>query len=502
VLHTDKKSTFALALLAATMLTPPGPAQAAPGDALGDEFIVNTYTTSSQSEAAVAMDGDGDFVVVWTGPLAGTTDTQIFAQRFDAAGVAQGTEFQVSTSTMNGDWSPSVAMDADGDFVVAWVSYEQNGEKSSIFARRFDATGAAQGAEFQVNSYTTGFQDRPAVATDADGDFVVAWQSYGQDGHDWGVFAQRFDATGVAQGLEVQVNSYTTGMQLRSAVAMDADGNFAVVWQSEDRDGSPSGISGQRFDAAGTRQGPEFLVNSVTVGSQRDSTVAMAADGDFVVAWGDSFNIVARRFDSAGVAQGADFEVSTYWSTAQRTPAVAMDADGDFIVAWESENQDGHYHGIFARRFDAAGAAQGGEFNVNSYTSWSQRFPAVAMDADGDFVVAWRSAFQDGSNDGIVARRGQGDGPVAGDFTVDGRADILWRNGTTGAALLWQMDGFETEATGSIGGASTDWQIRALADFDADTKTDILWRNTASGAALIWLMDGFLRRELGGIGPA
>ena len=33
------------------------------------------------------------------------------------------------------------------------------------------------GSEFQVNTYTTNSQNNPSVAVDADGDFVVVWES-------------------------------------------------------------------------------------------------------------------------------------------------------------------------------------------------------------------------------------------------------------------------------------------------------------------------------------
>ncbi len=39
-----------------------------------------------------------------------------------------------------------------------------------------------EGPEFQVNTYTTGDQESPDVAMDGAGNFIVVWQSYGQDG--------------------------------------------------------------------------------------------------------------------------------------------------------------------------------------------------------------------------------------------------------------------------------------------------------------------------------
>ena len=144
-------------------------------------------------------------------------------------------------------------MDAAGDFIVVWQSYGSSGSDTSYLSiqgqryRRF--------SEFQVNTYTTTNQLHPTVAMDGDGDFVVVWESYGSSGSDtsvWSIQGQRYNTSGIAQGSEFQVNTYTTSDQRRPAVAMDADGDFVVVWQSygsSGNDTSNSSIQGQRFSA-------------------------------------------------------------------------------------------------------------------------------------------------------------------------------------------------------------------------------------------------------------
>src|SRR5688572_30843680 len=84
------------------------------------------------------------------------------------------------------------------------------------------------GPEFRVNTYTPSLQSGPITAVDGDGDFVVAWQSDGQDGSLFGVYAQRYDASGAARGAEFRVNAYTTSIQAAPAAAMDADGDFVL----------------------------------------------------------------------------------------------------------------------------------------------------------------------------------------------------------------------------------------------------------------------------------
>src|SRR5439155_1561363 len=203
----------------------------------------------------------------------------------------------------------------------------------------------------------------------------------------------------------------TSGDQHNPSVASDADGDFVVTWQSYGQDGSKYGVYARRYDAAGTAEGGEFGVNATTDGDQTLPSVAIDTGGDFVVAWesvvpdGSGYDVYAQRYDAAGVAQGGEFLVNTVTPSHQRRPSVTSDADGDFVVAWESMFQDGSGYGVYARRYDATGAAQGGEFLVNTFTVGQQRWPSVASDAEGDFVVAWSSDSQDGSGWGVYAQR-------------------------------------------------------------------------------------------------
>ncbi|MEM6784599.1 MAG: T9SS type A sorting domain-containing protein, partial [Bacteroidota bacterium] len=422
---------------------------AADGTAQGSEFQVNTYTTSGQNAASVGMDADGDFVIAWQSNGQDGDNNGVFAQRYDAAGTPQGVEFQVNTYTFVNQESAVVAMDADGDLVVAWQSGGgQDGYGNGVFAQRYappppvsSLSEVPAGAEFQVNTETSSDQDIPSVAVDADGDFVVVWESGGgQDGDGTGVYAQRYDADGVAQGSEFLVNTTTTNNQQTSSAGMDADGDFVIAWQSGGgQDGDGTGVYAQRYDAAGMAQGSEFLVNTTVTSDQSQPEVGMDADGDFVVVWrsdgqdGDGTGVYAQRYDAAGMAQGSEFLVNTYTTDDQSNPSVGMDDDGNFVVVWNSSGQDGANNGVYAQRFDAAGVAQGSEFLVNTYTTNNQNRPAVAMDADGDFVVVWQSFDQDGANNGVYAQRYVSDAtPQGSEFQVNTITTSNQRNPSAG----------------------------------------------------------------------
>jgi hypothetical protein len=305
---------------------------------------------------------------------------------------------------------PAIAMDSDGDFVVTWDSYGQDGSGYAIYAQRYNSAGVAQGSEFRVNTWTTSDQVFSAIDVDSDGDFVVTWAS-GQDGSGFSIYAQRYNSTGVAQGSEFRVNTWTTSTQILPAIAMDDNGNFVITWQSSGQDGGGNGIYAQRYNNAGVPLGSVFRVNTWTTSAQSSPVIAMDSDGDFVVAWqslgqdGNNYGIYAQRYNSAGVVQGSEFRVNTWTTSLQAYPTIAMDNDGNFVVSWESSGQDGSDYGVYAQRYNSVGVAQGTEFRINTWTTHFQNNPAISMDSDGDFVITWQSNLQDGNNYGIYAQR-------------------------------------------------------------------------------------------------
>ena len=373
----------------------------------GPEFRVNTFVDNDQIHPATAMDAAGNFVIVWQ---SGGQDAPpslspgIFGQRYNAAGAPVGPEFLVNTVTDGSQTLPAVAMNPSGDFVVAWEGGDAAALKG-VFAQRFNAAGVKQGPEFRANTHVDGQQANPAVAIDADGDIVIAWQSFGQDhplpGTDYGIYAQRFNAAGAPQGVEFQVNTYTALNQFYPSVAMDNAGDFVIAWHSGDQGpGDTNQVYAQRYNAAGAPQGGNFRVSSTYNYDQQFPSVAMDADGDFVVAWAcygnvneGTLGVLVQRYSAAGAPLTGPILANTQPGKSQRHASVANDADGDFVVAWQSEETvpPSGIVAMWGQQFTSGGARIGGNFQVNSSPTGGQPFPSVAMDADGDFIVAWQT---------------------------------------------------------------------------------------------------------------
>lgn len=383
------------------------------GQPIGTEFQVNSFVPGLQDDAAVSSDAAGNFVVVWNSDGQDGSGFGVFGQRYDLSGTPVGGEFPVNTFTDADQSLPAVASGDEGDFVVVWQSAGQDGSGLGVFGQRYDKFGIPQGAEFQVNTFTAGDQGDPDVASDADGNFVVLWESAGQDGSSRGVFGQRYDALGNALGGEFQVNTFTSGGQDDIAVASDAVGSFVVVWESVGQDGSQNGVYGQRYSASGTPIGSEFPVNTTTANDEENPHVDRNADGAFVVVWiadvqdGSGNGVFAQRFDASGNPVGVEFQVNSFTAGDQDSPSVALDADGNFMVVWQSNLQDGSGRGVFGQRYGESGNPLGGEFLVNTTTAFSQIHPTVAAARapGGDFAVVWDSLQDLDVSRGIYGQR-------------------------------------------------------------------------------------------------
>jgi hypothetical protein len=347
----------------------------ASGSPIGQQFQVNTYTTSEQFAPSVSSDAAGNFVVVWESGGSAGTDTgggsgcscssswSVQGQRYDASGFPVGEQFQVNTYTPHNQLQPSVAMDPSGSFVVVWESFGSAGSETSSYSiqgQRYDARGSRVGREFQVSTDTTDQHRTPAVAIGPNSNFVVVWESIETAGPNnfisWSVQGQRYDASGSPVGRQFQVNTYTAG-ELAAAdpfVAIDPKGNFVVVWDGYGSAGSDNfysgfSVQGQRYDASGAPVGEQFQVNTDTPSDQADPSVASDSAGNFVVVWdsagvfgsGDTVSIQGQRFDARGSPVGDQFQINTYATNNHFYPSVAMRPNGNFVVVWDSNGSPG-----------------------------------------------------------------------------------------------------------------------------------------------------------------
>jgi hypothetical protein len=210
------------------------------------------------------------------------------------------------------------------------------------------------------------------------------------------------------------VNAETLGMQVTAAVAGLADGGFVVAWADgyylgDGRDGYGYGVFGRRFTSAGTPVGTEFLVNTSTLGDQYGPALAATPDGGFVIAWqsydtvGAESAIFARRYDSAGAAIGGELSVDGS-SAADAGPPSLGAGPGGFVVSWTSTARGSGASSVLLRRFDPSGIPAAAVEAVYPDGTDDQQEPAATGLAEDGYVVVWHDAAGDGDSPGIRGR--------------------------------------------------------------------------------------------------
>ncbi len=386
---------------------------------LGSELTISESAAYPAQRPDTAMDEEGSFLVVWTSTV--DNSQEIAARRFDSAGTPLSSDLRINTFLTGMQNEPALDALPGGGFLVVWQSDGSGGDdtdSSSIQARRFSSDGDPLGDQFQVNSFTTGTQSFPAVATDTAGQSLIAWQSSRSPADDFSSFsilARRLSPGGSLVGEDFQVNSFTTDAQLRPDLAATGIGRWTTTWESLGSAGSDQGSSSVQMRRIGEIPlGEDLQVNVYTTSLQERPSIAAAPSGEFVIAWqsleedGDLFGVFARRFSSSGDPLDTPFQADSTTAGAQENPDAAMDADGDLVIVWESTSPDLlSVRDVRARRYASDGSS-GDPFQINTFTSLEQIAPAGAFSAQGNFIAVWESAISpEGGGRSILGARFQ-----------------------------------------------------------------------------------------------
>ena len=391
------------------------------GSPVGGEFQVNSERLRDQFSPSVAMNASGQFVVAWVSDHPAVDDSEtdpeksIFVQWFDTDGSFDGPEVIAHEYVKDAQEHPSVGIDACRRFCGHLAEHQPGRrDRATVGACTYGSSIRTKiplnPEEIQVNQLTNGPQRYSTVGVDAEGNFVVAWQSNShlQDGSSWEVLLRQFDSDGNALRDEEVVNTWFQGPQINPIVARSVTGNFGVFFSGQG-DARTEGVHGRLYDvnlpdrnSFPTRLpvGDQFLVaetfaldasapghcfrcrpvTSLRPGNRSKKT---AVAGGFTP--NNSIPLVNRTVAAFLVNQTTDGD--------QHAPAVAVTADGYFLIVWQGSGQDGDGYGVFGRWFDPEGMALGNEFQINTTTVADQIKPDVAIGtgADGTFaVVSWQ----------------------------------------------------------------------------------------------------------------
>ncbi len=238
---------------------------------------------------------------------------------------------------------------------------------------------------------------------------------------------------------EYVLNAHRDSSQRDVRLGIDQAGTIYAVWKSirQVNDSSRGDIVLRKFDTLGIPLTPEIIVPERSADDQERPALAVHPNGTAIVAYASlhlpdtMYDVHARWFPAVG-SPSSEVRVNTTTTATQSWPAIAVAPSGESVIAWESWDQDGGDRGIYARRFDAAGTAISAEFRLNQTTAYSQARPALAYLPNGQFVAVWESWGQDGGTPvgyGVVMRIFNGDGTPASNETLVNTftADHQWQ---------------------------------------------------------------------------
>jgi len=391
----------------------------------GMERTVNASTGYSVGSPDIANDPEGNFVSVWRNSGMDGNGDGIFLQRFDRFGTRlESNDVQINSTSDGAQGNPGIAMDKSGNYVVVWQGDGAETSSKGIYARAYDKNGIAVTDETLISAVNND-ESSPKIAIDydndsANGSFVITWESAIGDKHE--IFARRcsvnFETTSISItriGNEINVTddpALLTGHNPN--VAVTTNGDFMIAWRGRDsiRPDSDQALF-QAYDNSGNKVGTYTKVNSDTVNELVNSDMGISVDkktrtsfgGSFIIAYAGitpefpNGGIFARQIKCwAAICQLNPVELKVFTGNRgaqEENPSVDSDYFGNFTVTWQGYDPSNDYE-IFAQSYSwNNGRPLGqitrvsGETKVNTTTVGPQETPAISMNGDGQYIIAF-----------------------------------------------------------------------------------------------------------------
>lgn len=384
--------------------------------------------------------------------------------------------------------------------------------RRGIFLLFVGNDGQPLGEPVRVNEDTSGIEDVnfTNLAVDGRGNVIVPfWRikpPFSEENTD--VYVRRFSPDGQPLGPEIQVNSYTPGEQTNPKVAATLTGEFLVVWQSKGQEAEHEDIYGQFFSAGGALVGHEFRVNEIALSGQRFPSVAADPHGNFIVAWRSfvpgfvngvvfDWEIKGRLLRPDGTPVAGEIFLNQERHFEQGIPLVAFAPNGTFFAAWGGPTQatPGSEMDVHARRFTASPGEEpcavsgskllcdtgrtGGEPELELTFGGRPGEVTLLGDWDGDGredVCAWRGGrfrcdldHEGPPSEAALAFGFPTDTPLLGDVDGDGRAEPCVRR----KRRLLCDTGHNSGRAETVTVLGRGTELPLLGDLDGDGRDDL-----------------------------
>lgn len=360
-------------------------------------------------EPDVAMDAQGDAVVVWNAYSALAFNGRFRVQAaFRSAGGAWQSPVYVAPEEVPGTSHPRVAFDAHGDAMAIW---NRQGPWGGVVQEAFRPAGGAWQAPVDITA--RGEQgDEPQVAFDKRGDALAVWQA--DPVSEW-VLESAFMPAGGSWQAPVVMSA--PGFARGPSVAFNGQGEATAVWaQWTHGVRSTRTVQAASWPAGGPWQAPVNIVGKADEMDQPkeagEPSVAMDGQGDAIAIWAWEFGgpVIQTAFKPGGGAWQEPVDLSTFGEDATN-PEIAFDNQGDAIAVWNVKSATGAPE-IVQSAYKPAGSVWQAPTDLSGADN-SGYEPLVAFDGEGDAVAAWA-----GENGSIQSAGYVAAGPQLNDVSI------------------------------------------------------------------------------------
>ena len=261
------------------------------GSRLGPRFQVSPGPKSTAQVHAVAHLPSGGYFVLSEDDLCLSCQAplhHVFARVLAADGTPSSPYFLVDTETSRTGFCGAKGLGSDslGNVVAVWEAQPPVVEpkQTSIVAQRFSSSGQRLANTFLITKPSSAIVFSPSVAVNPAGDFVVVWQYQPDPNTPRSLHARHFSKDAKPLGQEFMVEADSVADAIVPSIASDSRGNYVVVWTSYGSPYCPS-VKGRLYRPDDTPAGPAFSLSSSTGTCDQFPKVAFGSDGTFAAAW-------------------------------------------------------------------------------------------------------------------------------------------------------------------------------------------------------------------------
>jgi len=336
-----------------------------------------TWTSGESNNPAITADSSGNIHVVWSDYAPG--NPEIYYKKSTDAG-ANWTLAKRLTWTSSTSSRPAIAVDSSDGLHLVW-SDETPGNGEIYYEKSTDG-GATWTPGKRITS-TSGHSFDPAIAVDSSGGLHVAWEDYTPGN---GEIYYQASTDGGATWTTSKRLTWNSGLSYEAAVAVDASGNPQVAWV--DGTTGNWEVYFRNSSDGGSTWSPTRRLSGTSGGSYAPSMAAYSA-GNLLVFWIDStpgnYEVYQKRTTDGGTTWTKSQRL-TWTSGDSWWPANAVDSSGGLHVVWYDDTP-GNSEIYYMKSTD--GGATWTKAQRLTWTSGYSAVPAVAADPSASLHVIW-----------------------------------------------------------------------------------------------------------------